>query len=236
MGPVVGDVDLDGRLDIFVPDMGYGSLLMNRGKYFDDRITASKLAVMCGQYTGWGGVLFDYDNDGDLDIFVSNGNAHHEYTQEDVLAANDGKGDFHDVAIRSGKYFREKHVGRGTTFADYDNDGDVDLLVVNLNAPAKLLRNDGGNRNRWLQVRALLAEGKRDAIGARITVVNGEQMQVREVAPVMGYLSQGDPRAHFGLGDATRVDRVEIRWPDGSVKRLDKVETNRLLTVVQGAK
>jgi len=236
MGPSIGDVDRDGRLDIFVPDMGYGSLLMNRGAVFVDRVAVSKLAVMCGQYTGWGAILFDYDNDTDLDLFVSNGNAHHEYTEEDVLAMNDGKGTFTDVAATSGKYFQEKYVGRGSTYADFDNDGDVDILIVNLNDAAKLLRNDGGNRNNWLQVQARLAGGKADAIGARVTVVTGETRQIRDVVAVMGYLSQGDPRAHFGLGKATGIDRVEIRWPDRTVQVLENVKANRLLTVVQGEK
>ena len=106
--------------------------------------TASKLALICGQYTGWGGVLLDYDNDGDLDLFVANGNAHHEYTEEDILAANDGAANFTDVARDSGPYFGQKYVGRGATCGDYDNDGDLDILVVNLNDTARLLRNDGG--------------------------------------------------------------------------------------------
>jgi len=236
MGPVIGDVDQDGRLDIFIPDMGYGSLLINRDPLFVDQITTSKLAVVCGQYTGWGGILFDYDNDRDLDLFVTNGNAHHEYTEEDVLVANDGKGIFVDVAAKSGKYFGEKFVGRGSTYGDYDNDGDVDILIVNLNDRAKLLRNDGGNRNHWLQIGVKLAGGKVDAIGARVTVQVGETRMIRDVVGVMGYLSQGDPRVHFGLGRATKADVVEIRWPDRSVQRLERVKADQLLTVVQGAK
>ncbi|MCH5376289.1 MAG: VCBS repeat-containing protein, partial [Planctomycetes bacterium] len=122
MGPVIGDVDRNGWLDIYIPDMGYGCLLMNRGQYFQDRTAPARLAVVCGQYTGWGGVLFDYDNDGFLDVFIANGNAHHEYTEEDVLLRNDGRGQFVDVAAQSGDYFREKHVGRGATWGDFDND------------------------------------------------------------------------------------------------------------------
>jgi hypothetical protein len=207
--------------------------MLNRGKFFEDHVTTSKLAVMCGQYTGWGGILFDYDNDRDLDLFVSNGNAHHEYTEEDVLAANDGKGKFTDVAKSSGKYFAEKYVGRGSAYADYDNDGDVDLLVVNLNGAATLLRNDGGNRNHWIEIDARLAGGEKTAIGARVTITAGGVRQTREVVAVMGYLSQGDPRAHFGLGPSTKVDRVEIRWPDRSMTRLENVAADQILEVIQ---
>jgi len=234
MGPALGDVDGDGRLDVYIPDMGYGSLMLNKGEFFADHTTTSTLAVICGQYTGWGAILFDYDNDRDLDIFVSNGNAHHEYTEEDVLAVNDGKGGFTDVASTSGAFFSEKYVGRGSTYADYDNDGDLDVLVVNLNARAKLLRNDGGNRNHWLEVAVKRADGKSDAIGARVTVSAGGSRQFRDVVGVMGYLSQGDTRAHFGLGSAKKAEWVEIRWPDRSVQRIENVAADKLLTVVRG--
>ena len=233
MGPVVGDVNGDGRLDIYIPDMGYGSLFLCRGVDYDDWIEGSRLAVMCGQYTGWGGILFDYDNDGDVDLFVSNGNAHHEYTEEDVLAANNGHAVFSDVARHAGDYFQQKHVGRGSTFGDYDNDGDVDVLVVNLNAAPCLLRNDGGNRNNWLQVEVKLPGGRTDALGARVSIRHGSVRQIRDVFGVMGYLSQGDVRVHFGLGQDTHVESVEIRWPDRHVQRLDGVQANQLLTVVR---
>ena len=228
MGPAVGDVDRDGWLDIYVPDMGYGCLLMNR-------TAATNLAVVCGQYTGWGGILFDYDSDGHLDVFVANGDAHHEYSQEDVLLRNDGTGKFVDVATRSGPYFRKKYVGRGATFGDYDNDGDLDLLVVNLNAMPRLLRNDGGNRNRWLMVDVHLPGGKSRAVGARVTVTTGSLVQIQDAIPVRGYLSQVDPRCHFGLGQATRAGTVEIRWPDRSVTVLKDVKANQVLKVVQPA-
>ena len=236
MGPTVGDVDRNGRLDIFVPDMGYGCLLLNRGTHFEDCTAQYKLAVVCGQYTGWGGVLFDYDNDGWLDVFIANGDAHHEYPEEAVLVRNTGKGHFVDVAKQSGPYFQQKYVGRGATYGDFDNDGDLDLLVVNLNDSPRLLRNDGGNRNPWLTVIAKLAGGKSEALGARVTVKAGALVQVHDVIPVTGYLSQADPRAHFGLGQATRAESVEIRWPSGRTTQLKDVPVNQFLKVIQDAK
>ncbi len=233
MGPAIGDVDRDGRLDIYIPDMGYGCLLMNRGAYFEDHTAASKLAVVCGQYTGWGGVLFDYDNDGHLDVFVANGNAHHEYVEEDVLMRNNGVGQFVDVASQSGAYFQQKYVGRGATSGDYDNDGDLDLLVLNLNDSPRLLRNDGGNGNHWLTVAVKRPGGKSDAIGARVTVTTGSLVQIHDVSPTTGYLSQADARSHFGLGPADTVELVEVRWPDGSTTRREDVPANQFLTLIQ---
>jgi len=235
MGPAIGDVDRDGWLDIYIPDMGYGCLLMNRKDYFEDRTEPANLAVVCGQYTGWGGVLFDYDCDGYLDIFIANGNAHHEYTEEDVLMRNDGTGSFVDVADKSGPYFREKYVGRGATYGDFDNDGDLDLLVINLNDSPRLLRNDGGNKNNWLTVQARLPGSKSDAIGARVIVTAGSLKQVRDLIPVTGYLSQADSRCHFGLGKNKKADTVEIRWPDKQTTWLKDVNSNQILIVIQGS-
>jgi len=233
MGPVVGDVDRDGRLDLFIPDMGYSCLLLNKGKVFADLTAQSNVAVVCGQYSGWGGGLFDYDNDGYLDIFVANGDAHHEYPEEAVLLRNDGRGKFIDVADQSGPYFRQKYVSRGAAFGDYDNDGDIDVLVMNLNGPAKLLRNAGGSRNNWLTVVPRLARTGVIALGARVTVTVGELRMVQEVYSSVGYLSQSDSRAHFGLGRAAQADRVEVRWPGGGKTTLEHVKANQFLDVIQ---
>lgn len=236
MGPAVGDINRDQWLDIYIPDMGYGCLLMNRKEYFEDQTAQSGLAVVCGQYTGWGGLLLDYDNDGHLDVFVANGNAHHEYTEEDVLLRNTGQGSFHDVARQSGAYFTQKYVGRGATYGDYDNDGDLDLLIMNLNDRPRLLRNDGGNRKRWLKIDLRLAGGKRQALGARAVVTVGDLVQVQDHIPVKGYLSQSDPRLHFGLGDHEIVERLDVRWPDGSTHTQSQIETNQVLEIVQSSK
>ncbi len=182
-------------------------------------------------------MLADFDNDGWLDLFIANGDAHHEYGEEAVMVHNDHKGHFLDVAKQSGPYFTQKKVGRGATWGDFDNDGDIDLLIVNLNDSPKLLRNDGGNKlHNWLTVIAKLPNGKSDAIGARVTVTTGSLVQIEDLIPVRGYLSQGDPRPHFGLGTAKTADKVEIRWPDGTRTELKDVPANQFLKVVQPSK
>jgi hypothetical protein len=235
MGPIVGDVDRDGWLDIFVPAIHYGSLHMNRKGFFEDRTAAANLAVTVGQYTGWGAVLFDYDNDGYLDFFQANGDAHHLYPEEAVLCRNDGTGKFIDVARQSGEYFQKKYVGRGAACGDFFNDGNLDLVVVNINDSPRLLRN-GGGKNNWLTVVAKLPNAKSDAIGARVTVATGSLVQIQEVGTPQGYMSQSDPRPHFGLGKAKKADRVEIRWRNGTTTRLQDVPANQFLKVVQPAK
>jgi hypothetical protein len=234
MGPAVADLDGEGHLDILVPDMDYGSLFARRGPVYEDRIVASGLAVICGQYTGWGAVLFDYDNDRDADVFIANGNAHHEYPEDPVLARNSGKGVFEDVARESGEFFQRKWVGRGATWADFDDDGNVDLLVVDTSGPPHLLRNGGGTGHHWLKVHAKVKGGVRTAIGARVTIVAGGHRQFQDVIGVSGYLSQGDARPHFGLGDATTVEKVQIRWPDGTVGEWNDVKADQVLHVEQG--
>ncbi len=236
MGPVVGDVNGDGFLDLFIPDMDYGSLLVRRGGVFVDDVEVSGLAVILGQYTGWGGVLFDYDNDGNLDLFVSNGESHHEYPEDPVLVRGDGKGRFTDVARQSGDYFQHKYAARGATWADFDNNGSLDLVVVDLNGPAHLLRNEGGTGNHWITLDARLPGGKRPAIGARITLTAAGRTRFQDVFPVNGYLSQGDPRVHFGLGPATKAEKVEIRWPDGRVQALGDLPADRIQVVVEDSK
>jgi hypothetical protein len=236
MGPTVGDTDRDGNLDIFIPDMDYGSLLVRRGQLYEDLIDSSKLAVILGQYTGWGGILLDYDNDRWLDLFVSDGDAHHEYPEDPVLVRNNGKGEFIDVARQSGEYFQHKYVARGSAYADFDNDGDIDILVSHLNSRPALLRNDGGNKNHWLKLDVRAPNGKAPAIGARVAVTVGKVRMIDDVIGVRGYLSQSDPRPNFGLGDALKSDLVEIRWPDGTVRRFKDVKADQIMIVTKDAR
>ena len=243
MGPVVGDFNRDGLLDIFIPNLNYCILYMQtieKGRRsFVDRTAISGLSLAMAQYAGWGAVAFDYDNDGWLDLFTTHGDAHHEYVEENTLMRNEGNGRFEDVSDRSGQHFKEKHVGRGAAWADIDNDGDIDLVISNLNDRPILLRNDGGTRvNNWLTVDAKLKfpTGVRDAIGARVTVTTGSLKQIEDVVPMRGYMSQGDPRAHFGLGKAQYADSVEIRWPDGAAERMEHVKANQFLKLTHEAK
>jgi len=142
-----------------------------------------------------------------------------------------GGGAFQLMKTFDGGDWQESYAS--PALGDYDNDGDLDLLVVNLNDSPRLLRNDGPGENNWLTIEAKLHGGKVDAIGARVTVKTGSLVQIHDLVPVTGYLSQADPRAHFGLGESTSADVVEIRWPDGRVTQLKDVRAGQILPVVQ---
>jgi enediyne biosynthesis protein E4 len=232
MGPFVADVDRNGFLDILVPDMGYSSLMFQsrRGAFLD--VTAqSGVAVLCGQYTGWGGLLNDFDNDGYVDLFIANGDPHHLYIEEPVLARWDGTQRFIDVARQSGGFFDTKHVGRGAAFADFDNDGDLDVLMNVLNNTPRLLRNDGGNRQNWLKVVPLRSDTGMVALGSTVTVLANGLTLIQPALGVNGYLTSSDPRPHFGLGQAGKADRVEVVWPDGRRQVLKDVKANQILNL-----
>lgn len=236
MGPFVADVDRNGLLDILVPDMGYSSLMLQmRKRFFVDVTTQSGVALLCGQYTGWGGLLNDYDNDGYADLFIANGDPHHLYLEEANLARNDGKGKFIDMTDFSGDFFSKKFVGRGAAFADFNNDGNIDILMNAINDSPHLLRNDGGNHhNNWLKVVPLRKDTGMVAIGGTVIVKSNGTAMVQPVVAVNGYLTSSDPRPHFGLGKATKADSVEIRWPDGKVQVLTDVKVNQILKIKQG--
>ena len=235
MGPFVADVDRNGLIDILVPDMGYSTLSLQMKKGFFTDVTAqSGVALLCGQYTGWGGLLNDYDNDGYVDLFIANGDPHHLYVEEAILARNDRKGKFIDMTHESGDFFNQKVVGRGAAFADFDNDGDVDIVINTIHNTPHLLRNDGGNRQNWLKEVPVRKDTGMVAIGGTVTVKANGMIMVQPVMAVNGYLTSSDPRPHFGLGKATKAELVEIIWPDGRKQVLANVAANQILQVKSG--
>jgi hypothetical protein len=234
MGPFAADVDRNGLLDILVPDMGYSSLMLQKAKgMFVDVTSQSGVALLCGQYTGWGGLLCDFDNDGWEDLFIANGDPHHLYLEEPTIARNDTKGKFVDVARESGEVFSRKFVGRGAAHADFDNDGNVDILVANLNAAPCLIRNQGGSAQNWLTVAPLRKDTGMVALCATVRVKAGGLVMMAPAIGVNGYLVSSDPRPHFGLGKAAVAESVEIIWPDGTHQTLSNVAANQVLKVRQ---
>jgi len=232
MGADLGDYDRDGRLDLFVSDNSIGSLYRNEGDgLFMDQVVESGIAMRSAQYVGWGSFFFDLDNDGDLDIFKTNSDLSRLFGQEDQVFLNDGKGGFHDIASEMGDYFRKTLLGRGAAYADYDNDGDLDIVVSNIAGPAVLLRNDGGNRKNWLALKFKGKDSNRDGTGAVVRISIGENKLVLFTKASSGYLSCSDPRLHVGLDGADRIDEIEIDWPSGRKQILRDVNANQILTV-----
>jgi hypothetical protein len=225
-----GDVDGDGRLDILVSDNALSSLYRNEGGHFTDVSPQAGLARSSAQFVGWGAFFFDHDNDGDLDVFKTNADLSRPFGQEDQLFENVG-GRFRDVSRHVGPWFAEAKMGRGAAFADYDNDGDLDVVVVNLGAAAALLRNDGGNRNRALVLRLEGRASNRDGVGAKVAVTVSGRTRNAQKRSAHGYLSQSDPRLFFGLGQAASADRVEVVWPSGRRQVLENVPAGRTITV-----
>lgn len=228
------DYDNDGLLDIYVSDISFSSLYHNEGHgLFRDLSIQAGIAMVSGQYVGWGSGFFDHDNDGDLDIFQVNGDLKHLFGQEDQLFDNLGDGKFRDASIDRGRYFQEELIGRGACFGDYDNDGDIDAFIVNLNGPAVLLQNVGGNLNNWVSLRLVGTTSNRDGIGAKVRVVAGDLVQVAHKISSSGYLSQNDPRLHFGLGAASQADSIEIVWPSGKKQTLRNVPAGQFITATE---
>lgn len=226
------DFNGDGLLDMFISDDTYCSLYKNLGEgVFSDISYASGISVASGQFVGWSSSFLDYDNDGDVDIFKSNGELKHLYGHEDQLFENIGNDKFKDVSVELSAYFQEENVGRGACTGDYDNDGDIDIFIMNIDNACKFIRNNKGNANNWIALDLKGTQSNRDGIGAMVTVVCGEAVQVAQKKSTTGYLSQGDPRMHFGLAQHEKIDRIEVKWPSGSVQELSNIEPNQILTV-----
>ena len=242
MGVAVGDYDGDGWLDIARTNFSEQrtTLYHNYGNgAFEEAGIRAGLGVN-RKYLGFGVGFFDYDNDGWKDLFLANGHVysqiagrklHLAYRQPRVLYRNVGNGRFEDVSGQSGAAIRAENLGRGCAFGDFDNDGDVDIVINNLDGPPSLLRNDGGNKNNWIMIKCVGTHSNRSAIGTRVRVTASERSQIDEVMSGGSYYSQNDLRLHFGLGKAAKVDRLEIAWPSGTKEQFKNLEANQLLTV-----
>lgn len=221
-----------GRMDMFISDDKYCRLYENLGNgIFSDRSYSSGIAMPAGQYVGWSSSFIDYNNDGLVDIYKVNGALKHLYGQEDQLFENIGNGKFKDVSTESGKYFLQELVGRGACFGDYDNDGDIDGYIVNLNDSGAFLRNNKGNQNNWLELNLVGTTSNRDGIGSRVKISSGGKVQTAQKKSTTGYLSQNDPRMHFGLAKSDMVEKIEIKWPSGKLQILENIKANQILTV-----
>ena len=233
----IGDVDGDGLIDILVSDLDYGALYKNIGNgLFVDITEESGVAAAMAGKGSWGAALFDYDNDGDLDIVAANGTAEELILQYPLLLENYGKGNFKNVGKDHGAYFSAKRSGRSLAVVDFDNDGDLDIIISHIDnqgVPA-LLRNDGGNNNHWLGITLKGKNGPASAIGAKVTATAGEKKQVLVNQWTTGYLANNDPRLHIGLGRQKQVDLLEISWSDGKKETYKNIASDRYLTIFQG--
>lgn len=234
MGVDFGDYNGDGWIDLFVSDDSYSALYQNLGDgLFIDQSYQSGIAVTSGQFVGWSASFLDYDNDMDLDIFKVNGELQHLYGQEDQLFENIGSEKFRDVSVAQGSYFHKELVGRGACFGDYDNDGDLDAFINNLNDHPVLLRNDIGNHNNWLLIQLTGTVTNKDGIGTKVKIITHDKIQHSERRNANGYLSQNDPRMHFGLGRNEIVESIEVFWPSGKTQKLDHVKCNQILKIME---
>jgi len=245
MGLGIGDFNLDGNLDIFKTNFADDTnvLYRNNGKgNFEDMTLAAGLSVET-RFVGWGAGIVDLDNDGNPDLFFVTGNIYPEVAAKlpqyplatpRVIFRNLGNGRFEELIETAGPGIATPHCSRGCAFGDFDNDGDVDILVINLNEPPSLLRNDVSGDNRWLKVKLIGVESNRSAIGARITARYGDKIQVQEVLSQSSFYSASDLRLHFGLGRAEAAD-LEIRWPRGTKETVAHVAANHLVMIREGS-
>ena len=245
MGIAVGDYDLDGNLDIFKTHFSDDTnvLYRNDGKgHFDDVTIRAGIGVET-RYVGWGAGMVDLDNDGLPDIFLVTGGVYPDVEQKlpaypfrtpRVVFRNLGGGRFEELIDEAGPGISAAHTSRGCAFGDFDNDGDVDILVMNMNEPPSLLRNDVTGSGHWLKVQLVGVTSNRSAIGARVTVKYGDRVQAQELTAQASFYSANDRRLHFGLGAATSAE-VTVRWPTGATETIANVAPDQLVVIREGA-
>jgi hypothetical protein len=245
MGLGLGDFDTDGALDLMKTHFSGDTvgLYRNVGRGgFEDVTARSGLGVET-RYVGWGAGIQDFDNDGLPDLFWATGAVYPEvakvqsgypYKTPRVLFRNLGNGKFEELISEAGPAIAECHSSRGVAFGDFDNDGDVDILVMNVNEPPSLLRNDVSGGGHWLKVKLTGTKSNRSAIGATVIATYGGRRQAQAVTAQSSYLSVNDRRLHFGLGAAQSAD-LEIRWPSGLQESVKAAPAGRLITIQEGA-
>ena len=246
MGTDAADISGSGRLDLIVAhlDQQLARLYRNLGDgVFDDATYSSKLGYATFHFSGFGTRFMDYDNDGLCDLFFANGHvldnieryhAETHYAEPKLMFRNIGKGFFQNVSDQLGPDFQIPRVSRGAAIGDFDNDGDLDILVNNNGQTPQLLRNDGGNANHWLQLFLIGTRSNRDAVGARAKLTSGGVVQYQQKKGGMSYQSAQDPRLHFGLGQHALVEELEIRWPSGELTKLSNLKCDQFLTIREG--
>ncbi len=247
MGIAVGDHEGDGRLDLYLTHFSddYNTLYANAGEeQFRDLSYQAKVAFPSWQFLGWGAFFFDYDHDGLVDLFVANGHIYPQvdryqigtsFAQRNQLLRNLGQGKFEEIR-GAGPALEQALSSRGAAYADFDNDGDLDVVVNNMDAAPSLLRNEGGNRSgHWISLALEGTDSNRQAVGARVEVVAGGLRQVRELQAGSSYQSSHDPRLHFGLGSSARVEEVRVRWPSGKKQILRGLPADRFFRLREGS-
>jgi enediyne biosynthesis protein E4 len=246
MGTDAADTTGDGRMDLIVThlDMQLARLYQNLGdQSFDDATFSSKLAYSTYHMSGFGTRFMDYDNDGMRDLFMANGHvldnieryhAGTQYAEPKLMFRNSGHGIFQNVSDRLGPDFQLARVSRGAAIGDFDNDGDLDILVSNNGQAPQLLRNDGGNANHWLEILLIGTKSNRDGVGARVKVSAGDLVLYDQRKGGMSYQSAQDPRLHFGLGQRSKIDEIEILWPSGMVTKLSNLKSDQIVAVEEG--
>jgi hypothetical protein len=245
MGVGVGDYELRGYADIFKTHFQRepGGLYRNSGKGDFDDVTGPSMIGREKRYVSWGTCILDLDNDGYPDIFVATGNVYPEvekvypqlpYKGPRMIFRNLGDGRFEELIEEAGSGVSARHSSRGCAFGDIDNDGDVDIVIMNVNETPSLLRNDAPQQNHWLKVRLIGTKSNKSAIGARVLVRYGKKVQAQQLLSQSSYLSSNDPRLHFGLGDE-KIAQIEIRWPNGLQESVKNVTADQLVIIKEGA-
>ena len=249
MGSAFGDYDNNGSLDLVVSNASSLPVVLYQNEnavFFTDVSFTSGIGAVTLPYFKWAVEFFDYNNDGLLDIFVANGHLQENislfsdstYPQSDLLFRNtrqqNGTYHFTDASVEVGLAHLPKRVSRGAAFGDYDNDGDIDIFLNNSNQPATLLRNEGGNSNHWLTIQLIGTQSNASSIGTKALVKAGDLSLLREVRSGASYLSQSDLRVHFGLGENSEVDTLEIHWQSRLIERFANLKSNQILRIKEG--